>query len=316
MGFNLIPLPEYKMNYILLRTYLKLWACFLLFSVIVSTGIGINFNEFILTETYVGKANDGLKFVTVFVAYSVSLFEALINQEKFKKLHWKLREFKKICSALKVKFPKYYHSMRVYFGSRFIVIFVISILMEILIISSIGFSRQWQYFWIFNLIPVLACRMRILQYFYYVNLVNLQVKVLNDELENVVNFTYWNLTSTHVPKLLDLLQTLKNAYGILYRTVCLVNDINAFSLASLIVHQYVQSGCDYYWMHIAFSEYYREDAHIAVIFSASIPLVFIFFCLNEAEKVENKGLKIPVLLHSIRKNKDDVKLFKLVRLSF
>ena len=315
MGFNLISLTGYKINYILLKAYLKLWTCFLLFAALVGAGIGINFHDILLTETYVGKANDGLKFATVFLAYIVSLVETLINQKINQNIYRKLRKFEKVCAVLKVKFPKYYRNLRIRFGIKFLIMLFISISIEIIIISSIGFSRQWQNFWIFNLIPVLACRMRLLQYFYYVNLVNLQVEVLNDQLENIVNFTYWNLTSTHVPKVLNLLQVIKNAYKNLYTTVSIINDINAFSLATLIVHEYIQSGCDYYWMYTAFSEYIQEDAHIAVFLSASIPLLFIYFCLNEAEKVEIKGSKIPVLLHSIRRNKSDVKLFKLVGLS-
>ncbi|XP_070495754.1 putative gustatory receptor 39b [Chironomus tepperi] len=312
MGFNLIPLPGHKMNYILLKFYLKLWACILLFIIVISAGIGVNFHDVLLTDSYVGKANDGLKFATVFLAYSVSLFETIIHQKMYEKIQRKLQKFEKVCSVLKVNFPKYYRRLRVNYGRKFLIMFFISISMEVVIISSIGFSRQWQNFWLFNLIPVLSCRVRILQYFYYVNLVNLQVEVLIDELEGIVNFTYWNVTSTHVPEIVNLVQTLKNAYRILHKTVCIINDINAFSLATLIIHEYVQSGCDYYWMHTAFSEYYREDAHIAVILSASIPLLFIYFCLSEAERVEIRGSKIPVLLHSIRKNKNDFKLFKLI----
>lgn len=314
VGLNLVPLPGLSINYKLLKTYLKLWACILLIVTLICTGIGIHFHDILLTDSYVGKANDGLKFVTVFLAYSVSLFETIVHQEMYEKIHIKLQKFEKVLAGLKVKFPKHYHNLRINFGRSFLVMFFISISMEIVIISSIGFSRQWQYFWMFNLIPVLACRMRILQYFYYVNLINLQVEVLNDELESIANFTYWNLTSNHVPQVINVLQTLKNAYGIMHKTVSIINDINAFSLATLIIHEYIQSGCDYYWMHTAFSEYYREDAHIAVILSASIPLVFIYFCLNEAEKVEIKGSKTPVLLHSIRRNKNDIKLFKLVSL--
>lgn len=248
----------------------------------------------------------------MFITYVVNLVETLFCQEKYEKIYIKLREFEDVCSVLNVKFSKYYQRSRIYFCKKFMVWFFVSIAVEIVIISCIGFSRQWHYFWMFNLVPVQACRMRILHYFYYVNFIKLQAEVINDELRKIVDFTHWNLTSNHVPKIVNSLQILKNAYGISHKTLSIINEIYLFSLASLIIHESIQSGCDYYWMYCTFYEYYSEEAQVAIVLAATIPIILTFFCLSEAQKVENKAAEISVLLHSIRRNKSDEGLFKMV----
>lgn len=314
VGFNLIPINKTGDYYILWKFYLKIWSFLMLLGVFIAAAVAINFHDYVFSDSFVGKANDVVKSITVYIAFSISLIEAFFHQDKYEKLYEKFREFKKVCSMLNVKFEKYYHRMRFYYGWRFILLFISSIAIEIIIIISIGFSRQWQYFWISNLIPIVACKMRNLQYFYYVNFIHHQVHIINDELSKIVNYTYWNLTSRNVHKLMLKIQTLKNSHGIVYRSTSIINEIYSFSLASLIVHQCIQSGCDFYWMHSIFMDYYRENAHIAVILPSTVPLIFVFFCLHESEMVEMRATKITVLLNGIRRNKDDEKLMKLVSL--
>ncbi|KAG5680408.1 hypothetical protein PVAND_009917 [Polypedilum vanderplanki] len=310
-GFNSIPISDGKY---LTEVYLRIWTFFVFVCVISATVIAIKYDDVVFSDSFVGKANDMLKFVTVYFSFAVCIAESFLNNKKLKKFYSKFKKFVKEIEISDRKLLSFSLKFRKNYSIIFAVMFIISIAMEIFMISCIGFSKQWQYFWILNLIPILACRMRNLQYFYVLSIIKLQIRVIRDELRNIVEFTKWNLnlSSRDVHEILIKLQNIKCAYGRSFESTNIVNEFFSQSLAANIVHEYVQSACDYYWSYIIFSEVWREEAHSAIILSATIPLVFLLFSLYHAEKVKFEASQIAPLLHSIRKRKCDVKLYRMI----
>lgn len=51
--------------------------------------------------------------------------------------------------------------------------------------------------------------------------------------------------------------------------------------------------------------------YLAIVLSAMTSLLFIYGCLLEGDGVKSEARKIPILLHGIKKTKNDVNLYKL-----
>lgn len=87
----------------------------------------------------------------------------------------------------------------------------------------------------------------------------------------------------------------------------------SWSLAANLVQNFVQMGCDSYWTFLSLLDYPNDNDYFILILGIVTPIFTIFVVLFEATKIKNEALKIPVMLHSIRKSKTEVELYKMVR---
>lgn len=75
----------------------------------------------------------------------------------------------------------------------------------------------------------------------------------------------------------------------------------------------MQIGCDLFSAFLSVFNDHGDDGHITLIIGISLPIISIFLILFEATKVKVEASEIPVLLHSIRKNKTEEELYEIVR---
>jgi 7tm Chemosensory receptor len=182
------------------------------------------------------------------------------------------------------------------FARKFIIMVAYSACVEAYMISSIGFSIQWQRFWCVNLIPILACRMRQMEFFFIQNRIRSCVVLLTNEIDATMGSTLDRAQK---------LDILRNFYGYLWKATNAANDFFQISLVAIFIHDFVHSGCDFYWLSSAIRGYPGESAYGAIVVSATIPLVFLLFCLHEGDRLKNEMDKIPIMLHSLKRTKSD-----------
>lgn len=164
------------------------------------------------------------------------------------KFYKKLNDFEAEIKALNINYRSYWYAIRKSFASKFFIVIFCSIGVETVMISSIGLNKQWQYIWVSNLLPILACRVLHLQYIYFVTIIRFHSIIIQDELQKFQK----NKTFQAVV-VIKKLQCIKNLYGILHDLNLLVNDLFTFSLSANFVHEFVQCGCDSFWVYVSFN---------------------------------------------------------------
>lgn len=189
-----------------------------------------------------------LKFSAVFVAFFVIVIEKFLQRKTLLKFHKKLDDFEAESKALNIDYKSYWHAIRNSFARKFFITYFWSFMVEIVMISSIGLNRQWQYIWLANLLPILACRILHLQYIYFVSIIKYHTPIIQDELQKLQG----NKTIP-ADQVIKKLQSIKNLYGILHDLNLCINDLFTFSLTANFVHEYVQCGCDSFWTYLSYT---------------------------------------------------------------
>lgn len=290
---------------------IQLWSIIVLTFIFINILIVAQNQEIIFNENSLDKANDILKFSCVTAAVVIFIVESLVNVREFKMIFKKFQKFENELKVYGVKFENYQTRMMKDYARKFILIVFTQTIFETYIISS----DFWTDFWLVNSIPSCVCRLRHLQYIYFLHIIRYKVLMLQDELEKIVQNSKLRFLSHDenvYEKTLDRLQSIKNAYGILWDVTFDVNEVFTWSIAANLVHNFVQIGCDSYWAYISLS---KNELDMFLSFTIITPAVFlIFLVLYEANEIKVEALKIPVLLHSIKKSKKEVDLYKMVRL--
>lgn len=165
-----------------------------------------------------------------------------------------------------------------------------------------------QNFWMANLIPIFACRLLHIQYVFFITIIKVHLIIIQDELQKLVSYSLNHASLGS--EILQKLQIIKNLYGILHELNTLVNEMFTISITANFVRDYVHCGCDSFWTYISFTTT-RDIPHFPIVLSAVNPLIFILISLKEGDSVKTEAMKIPILLHSIRKNKYEVELYKV-----
>jgi 7tm Chemosensory receptor len=288
---------------------IQLWSLVLLVVLFLNICWVVRNQEKMFNENSLGKVNDALKFGCVCFAFLIFLIESFFNAKQFKTIFRKFKKFNNELSVLGMNFEKRKAKMIRDYARKFILVVVSQIIVETYIVSTVN----WVDFWIANYIPSTACRIRHLQYIYFLHLIRYKVLMLQDEMSIIVESSRIRFLSHDknvYNNALDRLQTLKNAYGILWDVTFDVNDAFTWSNAANFVQNFVQIGCDCYWSYSSLVQNHFDPLMSSLMICPSI--FQIFLVLNQANKIKVEALKIPVLLHKIRKSKKEIDLYKMV----
>ena len=317
-GFGLFPvsIDTQHVNSNLSDIILKCWSLFILFLATINISTIVKYKEEIFDNTSIGIINDSLKFAAVLVAVYVIIIETLVNSEKFKNVYRKLHSFDDKCKSLHVNLKRYRVKMTKVFGIQFIFISLIQVFVE----TFVFFNIEWTEFWSANIFLVTLCRMRHLQYVYFLHLIRSRIAILRDELAKIVHQSHRRVLSYEnslQEETLDRLQIIKTAHGILWGLTFEINDIFTWSLTANLVQNFLQIGCDSYWAYLFSYKYpdQREFKLLILCFLTVLPLTQIFMVLYEANTIKVEASKLPVQLHTIRKIKSETELYKLVRIT-
>lgn len=247
-----------------------LWSWIILLLTSFALAFALHFGDFIFAnDNTAGKANDMLKFLTLYTAFCITILEKFFQKRKLFKTYKKLVEFENESKKLMVDYQTYWKDIKSSFSRKFILTLVVSLGMEMVMLFSVGIKKQWQYFWMVNLLPLLACRILHSQYIYYLTIVKFHSAIIRDELQKLVDLS--KAGSNFSKEILERLQVTKNLYGILHELNMSVNEYFTFSITANFVHEYVQCGCDSYWTYIAFTTskvalFYEKCVHVITFY--------------------------------------------------
>lgn len=268
--------------------------------------------DVIFDGSSIGKVNDLLKFSCATVAVYVFILESLMNVGKLKSFFKMIESFRAECKSLNVDFESYNMKMTKNYATQFAFIVIMQLFVEVFVVATVEWTESWSA----NIFPACVCRIRHLQYIYFLHLIQSKISILNDEIEKLVKQSRVRFLSTD--STLDCLQSIKTAYGILWNAVVELNEIFTWSLTANLVQNFVQIGCDTYWTYVSvFREPQSRVYRTVLFFCLNVsPVILISTVLFEANKVKTEALKIPVKLHSLKKSKQEVELYKMVSKSF
>lgn len=85
-----------------------------------------------------------------------------------------------------------------------------------------------------------------------------------------------------------------------------------WSLSANLIQNFIQIGCDSYWIFISISKYPTDDGYIILSYGILVPSAVIYLILFEANRIKFDASKIAVSIHNIRKNKSATDLYKMV----
>lgn len=280
---------------------LRVWATTIVSGIVYYTLHAVCNHEELFSTYIIGKANDVLKLTSVYVAFALNVIETNFRWKKLLKMEVLLRDFQKIRNYQKVQ-PEMRRNYLWKFFAMFLVVFVIETQITLTFTSN-----KWKCYWLLVVIPIVACRLRTMQYIHYQNLIRFYAKMINQELEAIVavsrDIEYHSLT--------ERLRELRKFYRLLHKITELMNKFFCFSIVITLVHEFIESGSEYYYIYMSVFETI-DDNLLTVYISAFGPTVFMLLPLYEAEKIAEEIDKTVRLLHSIRKSEDDVKLQELV----
>lgn len=293
---------------------LKCWSGVMLLLASININTAIRNKDKFFNNSSLANVNDVLKFSCSTVAVFVAIIESVTSAEKFRKVFKHLESFDAECKTLKINFGCYKAEIARSFGLKFIFFMLLIILTEIYIFHAI----DWKGFWLAAIFQACACRVRHLQHIHFLHQIRSKVSILRDEITKIVAYSQRiSLSSDKLAyeMIWDRLQTLKTSYGILWRAAFTVNECFTWSLTANLVQNFIQMGCDSYNMYIAVSRYPEEGEYNWILLACMLitPMTLIFAILHEAEGIKNDSSKIPIELHRIRKNRNDVELHKMVR---
>lgn len=288
------------------------WSGIVMISVTIYAGVIMKYQEGIFNVTALGKINDTLKFLSGSAAHFVSLCESVMNMKKFRLIFKRLTMFDDECKNLNVNFIIYKREFLKSFAIRFFCTFVIGTLMDLYVLFSIDSGSN---FVAANLFPTIACRLKHLQYMFYLHLILSKIKIIQIELTKSFEDSSHRFHSAtyerDCEKLIDRLQVLKNVYGILWRTTHDINEMFVWSITANLIHNFVQLGCDSYWAVINYWEAYDEQECLKLIYIITATVVLIVSMLRDANLVKIESAKIPVILHRLRKSRDEFTVYKM-----
>lgn len=290
----------------LVEITLKVWSSVIISWILFYISYALCNQEEIFSSYIIGKANDILKLVTVYLAFAINVIETNFRYKRLLKLEKLCKNFEKIGN-----FQKFQFQMKKIYAWKFIIMAVIVFIVEVQIVSTVT-SSKWKCYWLLIVIPIVACRLRTMQYIYYLNLIRFYTKMIKYEMETIALYSSKCTTKAETELISKKLQTLKHFYQLLYKVTNATNKFFCFSINFNFIHEFIESGTEFYYIYISLNEVI-DDNLFTVYISAFGPTVFMFLPLYEAELIECEASKIGEILHSIKKNEDDVELFKVVR---
>lgn len=294
---------------------IRCWS--LVVIVFITTNISLisNYEDNVFDESSIEIVNDLLKFSCATVSTYIIILDSLVNNEKFRKFYEMLDKFKVECKRLNIDVKSYKTKKTKKFGKQFLFFVLMQLSVEVFVVCTV----DWTEFWSINIFPSCICRLRHLQYIYFLHLIQSKVSILKDEIESSVEASHEYFLSSNrtvYKSILGRLQATKSAYGNLWKATFELNEAFTWSLTANLVQNFVQIGCDSYWSF--FRKPDSSRVYQAVLFCCLNvpPVILISTILYQANKVENESSKIPIKLHSIRKSKLEVELYKMVSLYF
>lgn len=276
-----------------------MWSICILIWISFEAILITHWEKIMLSKWTLGRANDILKLVSVYVAYSISVMESLFKVKKFKKLHIKIKEFERICGTLNLE--KSNNNILKSYAQKLIIVLVIDFLLQTYTAATIT-SIQWIYYFSFLIIPMIACHIRSLQFVYFFIIIKNFILIIKSDFMKINEISRRNSNEMEIRK---RLQRLKILYGLLWEITELFNENFKFSIVANNINHFVISSVNCYYSYLSIKNFNEQSSNIPIWLSFIVPMLFILFIFIEAEKVKIEASKISVLLHDIKKKEKD-----------
>ena len=188
-------------------------------------------------ETAIGNFNDILVLFSVYIAHFSIILESFMKRKNFIK-YWKY--FAKINRVLK------WHRKVV---AKLFLPVLFSVLMELIVINSIGEDQQWTVFWYIQIYGLMITRIRFLQHIFFIDIIFYSLEDMNSRLQTFDKQT--NAVGTDKKEECHkYLAEIKEEFKVLMKMTININKIFCWSQALNVGQIFLEATCDFFWIYV------------------------------------------------------------------
>lgn len=254
--FGLCPIslkPEGKKKFDALNWLLLMWS--FVHVLIVMTVAILASEAFYYNANGVSSFNNVLKFSIMALTHFAALVESTVTRNKFVSI-WKRVD---LIDDMIGKILQDYKEIRAGFfkatARKIIVCLLLTIVIEIFIISHIWTVDSWKYIWLLSIVPLSISRLRHIQHTLYIDLLTFRFCTIKNELNQIVKFTKLE-SSKLIAKnfafydgLFKKITIIKTVYNTLWETSLFINRSFGVSQLANLLQNFIQLSCDLYLVY-------------------------------------------------------------------
>jgi hypothetical protein len=197
--------------------------------------------------------------VSLNAAALIILIEMQVKRSNHLKIWNSFSSIKQNCKLTEYIFNKMESRLYKRFAIKFYLIFLIFVLVECHVGRSILLMDvKWFQYWVLSTLPAMICRLLYLLHTFYMELLLSYLKVMKQELDELVRFSRYSLTKNVERSVIGArLLVLKQMYGLLVEATMEINETFAWSQAFNFIHIFVQDTGDFLWMYKSFTYYFK-----------------------------------------------------------
>ncbi|XP_055383690.1 putative gustatory receptor 2a, partial [Condylostylus longicornis] len=268
----------------------------------------------------------GLVFVSQSVAHITTIIQSILTKEKQFQI---FTSYNEIDNDFKTKLNRTVNlrNIRVHLLNKISIILTILILNMLILINFIIGTNFNTVYW-YSFFTVQSLRLRVIQCFSYIILVNERFDILNEILLNFIKEQYnykkriftidsvnsliENNNNMKSNKNIETILALKHIYNGLWDTVNLINECFGWSLLSIITSYFLDFTSNAYWLFMAI-ENMAEPETIWKCLGTMLPLILIIGYLSwGCQECSNKGERTGNLVNKLEKSNENEKYNALI----
>jgi len=244
---------------ILPRCVLK-WISYISFTYLLYhiVNVYLQHERILYSKSLLGKFNDVIKSSSIYLCYVVTLLESyFMRNDHF--LFWKnIIAFDKLVKTENIK-KSYKIHMKIVF-----LICINLITCSISFISNFGINEQPYLYFKYNYPALYICRVKHLQYFLYVNLINERLTFVKHELiilDKLFHNKRIKFNNEYKFKAIKRLKFIKECYDELLIAISLLNECNGWSEVTNFLQLFLNLYSDIYFSFIAYFTIQGHSVH-------------------------------------------------------
>lgn len=216
-------------------------------------------DTFLEQKSRVGKFNDIAKFCTTMLTHFIIVCESLLTKQHQYLMWQKIVDVDHCFDKMDIQnITIYKQKFHQYYVIKFFLYILMTITIEIIIITSIRGDLEWQSYWYSVIFSLMMTRIRHLQQSLFIDLLTSRFSIIKCELKQIVHFSrkqlFTNKDDIESVKVIEKLKYSKLSYNILYEICYHLNKSVGYSQLANLMQNFIQLTSDLYWIYFVLNK--------------------------------------------------------------
>lgn len=204
--------------------------------------------------------NDSVQIIATFASILTGFIETIHKRRRYHELCKVVNKLDSVFSSLNVNVERYYSKIIRNFSVDFVVLFSLTVGIELYVILNIQVDPQWVLYWYVNILPLLLSRLRLLQISYFLRIPSIHLRLLEDLIKPFVRVTNKYPRNVKDVKYTEgsnqKLMRFKESYLLILKEMECLNNIFHYSLGAHLLQNFIELLTSSYWLY-----YYQLNDH-------------------------------------------------------